>query len=91
MANHPKEHVFQDNQEKEITEDAHQKYNNNLKKTMQQHILKQKEDGEQGMKEEEEKSVGSNDPVDILEDLLNFLDTVDKNSRRVKYPKISYL
>ena len=91
MANHPKEHVFQDNQEKEITEDDHQKYNNNLKKTVQQHILNQKEDGEQGMKEEEEKSVGSNDPVDILEDLLNFLDTVDKNSRRVKYPKISYL
>jgi len=26
MASHPKEHVFQDNQEKEITEDALQKY-----------------------------------------------------------------
>jgi len=58
---------------------------------MQKIVLKQKEDGEQGVKEEEEKSVGSNDPADILEDLLNFLDTVDKNSRRVKYPKILYL
>ncbi|KAL4473814.1 hypothetical protein ABPG74_022678 [Tetrahymena malaccensis] len=43
-----------------------------------------KEDGDQNNKEEEKSAVGSNEAVDVLEEILNFLDTIDKNYRRNK-------
>lgn len=45
-------------------------------------VIFKKEDGDQANKDED-KSVGSNDATDVLEEILNFFETIDKNYRRV--------
>jgi len=52
-------------------------------KRIAEYYFTKKEEGTDANREDN-KSVGSSDPLEVLEGILGFLDTINKNYRRVK-------